>query len=424
MFSRKKSVLLFLLPGLLMILVFYIIPFAGGVAYSMTGRIYNPEMGVTQTKFVALNNYEKLWKNQMFQLGLKNTLELSALCTPILWSLSLVISVFLEESIDSSSFFRSSTLLPYLLPSSAMLLIWLVAFDYGGPINRINEMLGFDRVMWLESAALRTPIILMFIWKNLGFCIIIFSAALQAIPQSLYEYAILEGAGFLTRVFRITLPLITPSAFLIFVLAWVKGHTLELPIKLAAFYGLRRSEVLGLKWNAIDFDANTITIRHTVTACNLDGKHIEVVTDSTKTKSSMRTLPLVPEFRELLLQKKEQQEHYRKLCGRSYCTDYLDYICVNEIGERLKPNTLSNGFKRILEQNNLRVIRLHDLRHTCASLLLANGVPMKQIQEWLGHSDFSTTANIYAHLDYHSKLSSAEAMLTGLGLAHPNPENG
>ena len=100
------------------------------------------------------------------------------------------------------------------------------------------------------------------------------------------------------------------------------------------------------------------------------------------------------------------------------------YICVNEIGERLKPNTLSDGFKRILEQNNLRVIRLHDLRHTCASLLLANGVPMKQIQEWLGHSDFSTTANIYAHLDYHSKLSSAEAMLTGLGLAHPNPENG
>lgn len=223
MFSRKKSVLLFLLPGLLMILVFYIIPFAGGVAYSMTGRIYNPEMGVTQTKFVALNNYEKLWKNQMFQLGLKNTLELSALCTPILWSLSLVLSVFLEESIDSSSFFRSSTLLPYLLPSSAMLLIWLVAFDYGGPINRINEMLGFDRVMWLESAALRTPIILMFIWKNLGFCIIIFSAALQAIPQSLYEYAILEGAGFITRVFRITLPLITPSAFLIFVLAWVNA---------------------------------------------------------------------------------------------------------------------------------------------------------------------------------------------------------
>lgn len=196
----------------------------------------------------------------------------------------------------------------------------------------------------------------------------------------------------------------------------LEGHPLEVPIKLGAFYGLRRSEILGLKWNAIDFNANTITIRHTVTSCNLDGKHIEVAADTTKTKSSMRTLPLVPDFRDLLLKKKEEQAHYRKLCGRSYCTEYLDYVCVNELGERLKPNMLSNGFKRILEVNGLRIIRLHDLRHSCASLLLANGVPMKQIQEWLGHSDFSTTANIYAHLDYQSKLSSAEAMLSGLGM--------
>ena len=70
----------------------------------------------------------------------------------------------------------------------------------------------------------------------------------------------------------------------------------------------------------------------------------------------------------------------------------------------------------------MRVIRLHDLRHSCASLLLAEGVPMKQIQEWLGHSDFSTTANIYAHLDYHAKLSSAEAMLSCLHLASAQQE--
>lgn len=199
----------------------------------------------------------------------------------------------------------------------------------------------------------------------------------------------------------------------------LEGHPLEIPIKLGAFYGLRRSEILGLKWNAIDFNANTITIRHTVTSCNVDGKHIEVAADTTKTKSSMRTLPLVPDFRELLLKKKEAQARYRKLCGRSYCTEYLEYVCVNELGERLKPNALSAGFKRVLETNGMRVIRLHDLRHSCASLLLANGVPMKQIQEWLGHSDFSTTANIYAHLDYQSKLSSAEAMLAGLGMPTP-----
>ena len=196
----------------------------------------------------------------------------------------------------------------------------------------------------------------------------------------------------------------------------IQGHPLEVAIKLAAFYGLRREEIIGLKWTAIDFENNTLTIQHTVTECNLDGKYIEVASDTAKTDSSLRTMPLVTNFREMLLAKKEKQEHYRKLCGRSYCKEYLDYIFVNEMGERWKPRYLSDGFKRILEQNGLRRIRFHDLRHTCASLLLANNVPMKKIQEWLGHSDFSTTANIYAHLDFQSKISSAEAMLTGLDM--------
>lgn len=196
----------------------------------------------------------------------------------------------------------------------------------------------------------------------------------------------------------------------------IQGHPLEVAIKLAAFYGLRREEIIGLKWTAIDFENNTLTIQHTVTECNLDGKHIEVASDTAKTDSSLRTMPLVTNFRAMLLAKKEKQEHYRKLCGRSYCKEYLDYIFVNEMGERWKPRYLSDGFKRILEQNGLRRIRFHDLRHTCASLLLANNVPMKKIQEWLGHSEFSTTANIYAHLDYQSKISSAEAMLTGLNM--------
>ena len=152
----------------------------------------------------------------------------------------------------------------------------------------------------------------------------------------------------------------------------VDGTDLELPVKLAAFYGLRRSEVIGLRWCAVDF------------------------------------------FKELLLRKKAQQEEYRKVCGRSYCKDYLDYICVNPLGERIKCSYLTSGFPNFLEQHGMRRIRFHDLRHSCASLLLANGVPMKQIQEWLGHSDFSTTANVYAHLDYHSKITSAEAILTGL----------
>ena len=84
------------------------------------------------------------------------------------------------------------------------------------------------------------------------------------------------------------------------------------------------------------------------------------------------------------------------------------------MGTLISPNYVTESFPRLLENNSLRKIRFHDLRHSCASLLLANGVPMKNIQEWLGHSDFSTTANIYAHLEYNSKLSSADAMVNGL----------
>ena len=190
----------------------------------------------------------------------------------------------------------------------------------------------------------------------------------------------------------------------------VAGTKLELPVLLGAFYGLRRSEIVGLKWSAIDFEQNTITISHTVTSCNLDGKCVIVAKDTTKTKSSRRTLPLVPYFHEKLLAVKAQQGRNQKLCGRSYNREFLEYICVDDIGDRFKPNYITSQFPRLLERNGFRKIRFHDLRHSCASLLLASGVPMKHIQEWLGHSDFSTTANIYAHLDYSSKLTSASAM--------------
>ena len=194
-----------------------------------------------------------------------------------------------------------------------------------------------------------------------------------------------------------------------------KGTKLEFPILFGAFYSLRRSEAIGLKWDAIDFDQNTITIRHTVTSCDLDGKRVLVASDTTKTKSSLRTLPLVPFVKERLLVLKKEQENNRRLCGRSYHKQFAGYVCINEMGDLIKPHYVTEQFPKLLDANGLRRIRFHDLRHSCASLMLANGVPMKQIQDWLGHSDFSTTANIYAHLDYSTKLSSADAMLSGLG---------
>ena len=196
----------------------------------------------------------------------------------------------------------------------------------------------------------------------------------------------------------------------------VKGTRLELPVLVAAFYGLRRGEVCGLKWNAIDFERGTITIRHTVTSLQVGEKTKMYAQDSAKTKSSMHTLPLVGSFAEYFKEVKTAQEVNKKVCGNCYNYEYDGYVFVDELGERMRPNYLTEYFPKYIAKHGMPKMRFHDLRHSCASLLLANGVPLKQIQEWLGHSDFSTTANIYAHLDYTSKLSSAKAMVSGMAL--------
>ena len=216
MYRKKRLVLPFLLPGLAGLLLFYVAPFFGGIWYSLTD-------GSFENTFVGFKNYTTVWQNPMFQLGLKNTLELSLICAPLLFLLSFVISVVVNRMRPAGAVFRNTALLPYLMPSSAVLLIWLLWFDYGGPVNHLITLLGGSRIEWLQGASLRFPVVLLFLWKNMGFCIVIFLAALQAIPASLYEYATLEGASFPRQAFKITLPLIVPSAFLVFILCWVNA---------------------------------------------------------------------------------------------------------------------------------------------------------------------------------------------------------
>ena len=119
----------------------------------------------------------------------------------------------------------------------------------------------------------------------------------------------------------------------------------------------------------------------------------------------------MPPFEELLYRLQAQQEMNRKLCGRMYNKEFSGYIYVNEIGELVKPGYITQHFPLVLQKNDMRKIRFHDLRHSCASLLYANGVSLKDIQEWLGHSDISTTSNIYTHLDFSSKVASANAII-------------
>ena len=201
-----------------------------------------------------------------------------------------------------------------------------------------------------------------------------------------------------------------------------KDHYLSLLIQMTVFYGLRRSEVLGLKWDAIDFQRNTITIRHIVSNAVADGKRILIREDRAKTKSSLRSLPLIADLREKLLERKAQQEENKKICGNCYNQEYDGYVFVDPMGKLYVPDEVSVHFRNLLKQKGLRRIRFHDLRHSCASLLLANGVPMKQIQEWLGHSDMGTTANIYSHLDFNSKINSANVMDGVLSLPETKAE--
>ncbi|MBR5220363.1 MAG: site-specific integrase [Clostridia bacterium] len=190
-----------------------------------------------------------------------------------------------------------------------------------------------------------------------------------------------------------------------------KNDEIYIPILLTAYYGLRRSEVLGIKWSAIDFTENMITIRHTVHS----GKDGPIGKDRLKTKSSYRTLPLLPMIREELLKHQQAHTELRRVMRKAYTTEYSEYVCVDALGQLYDPDFITTHFSIVLKRNNLKKIRFHDLRHSCASLLVAQGVSMKLIQEWLGHSDMNTTANIYSHVDSVSKMETGNVIGEVLG---------
>lgn len=189
-----------------------------------------------------------------------------------------------------------------------------------------------------------------------------------------------------------------------------KGDRLELVVNITAYYGLRRSEVLGLKWDSIDFDKKTITIRRKMVSKTGNGHEEIFVEDQLKTKSSVRTLPMIPHIEQMLKERYFLEKHYSYMLKGDFDRTYDGFVCRDNFGKLITPNYVTQHFAIVLNNAHLRHIRFHDLRHSCASLLLANGVSMKAIQEWLGHSTFNVTADFYSHLDYNSKLASAETI--------------
>ena len=186
-----------------------------------------------------------------------------------------------------------------------------------------------------------------------------------------------------------------------------RGDVIYPAILLAGAMGLRRSEALGVRWSRIDWEKRTVLLDTKIVEYRENGKKKVEPVEEMKNKSSRRTLPLPDPVVEMLQVQKDHREVYRKMFQGSYNAQYLDYVCVNQLGELLRPSYVTDHFRELLEKYGLRHIRFHDLRHTFASLLINQDVPLINVSNFLGHSDLSTTANIYAHLDKASKQASA-----------------
>ena len=183
----------------------------------------------------------------------------------------------------------------------------------------------------------------------------------------------------------------------------VKDDVLYPLIRITALYGLRRSELLGLQWDSVDFENNRLTIKHTVSKVTK-----AVAKDKTKNASSFRSFPLTADAKEIFLDAKEKESENRKLFGKSYNENC--YVFKWDDGHPFSPDYISKHFAKILKKNNLRHIRFHELRHSCASMLINSGFDLKAVQDWLGHADIKMTANIYGHLDVARKKSMAEKL--------------
>lgn len=182
----------------------------------------------------------------------------------------------------------------------------------------------------------------------------------------------------------------------------VQEDPLMYPILLLTLrYGLRRSEVLGLKWSAIDFGQDTLRIESVIVAAKNHER------DKTKTETSRRSFPLLEDVREALLIRQKDQEKYLRMLGRS---EKPIYIFTNPLGEYLKPAWLTRHFQQCLEDCNLPKMRFHDLRHSAACILYENGMRILDLQKWMRHGKLEMTADVYLHISKKREKELAEGL--------------
>lgn len=206
----------FLSPSLIGVGVFFIVPFGVVVYYSLID-------GVATKNFVGLDNFVKLFNNSAFILAAKNTLRFSAFAVPLAVILALALAVMLEARIPMKSYFRSFFLSPMMVPVASIVLIWQVLFNYNGTINEFLRIFGQDKIDWLQSDSAQIVVMLLFLWKNLGYNMILFMSALNNIPTDLLEVADVEGAGELYKFFNIKLRYLSPTILFVIILSLINS---------------------------------------------------------------------------------------------------------------------------------------------------------------------------------------------------------
>ena len=206
----------FLSPSLLGVGIFFILPFCVVVYYSLID-------GVGSKNFVFLQNFIKLFDNSAFRLAAKNTLTFSAMAVPLAVVLSMVLALMLESRIPLKSQFRTFFLSPMMVPVASVVLIWQVLFNYNGTVNEFIMLFGADKVDWLQSQFAPVVVLLLFLWKNLGYNMILFMAALNNIPKELLEVADVEGAGEMYKFFAIKLRYLSPTVLFVTILSLINS---------------------------------------------------------------------------------------------------------------------------------------------------------------------------------------------------------
>lgn len=214
--KKKLKSAAFLSPSLLGLLVFFVLPFFVVIYYSV---VNNP----IQHEFVFLNNFISVFNNQAFRQAAKNTATFSAVVVPLAVILSLMLAMLIDSRIPFRSQFRTFFLSPMMVPVASIVLIWQVLFHYNGAVNQSLSVFGFSAIDWLKSDYSQIVIVILFLWKNLGYDMILFMAALGNIPKELLEVTALDSNSSLVSFFYIKLRYLSPTILFVTILSLINS---------------------------------------------------------------------------------------------------------------------------------------------------------------------------------------------------------